>query len=355
MDETATVAIVGAGPLGLELAIALKAVSISFLLFDRGQVGQMIYNFPRDTRFFSSSERISIAGMPVQTKDQQKCSREEYLAYLRTLVMGHQLKVNSYEEVVLIEKLPSQEFKIKTQSSKGEHFYKVQYVVLASGGTSRPCLLNVPGENLPHVSIKMDDPHRYFMKKLVVIGGKNSAAETALRCFQAGAHVTVVHRNESLNEASIKYWLMPEIRGRLERGEISSYFNTEVKAIHPDSLILENKHSHEKIEIPADFVIKTIGFEADMHLFSQVGAELFGVEQRPVFNKETMETTASGVYVLGTVIGGTQKSYRVFIENTHIHVEKIVRTLLVNLGLSLDPLKSIPWLQECFRAKELEE
>src|SRR4028119_130016 len=81
--ETADVAIVGAGPIGLELAVALKRAGVDYLHFDAKQIGYTISWFPPQTRFFSSSERIAIAGVPLQTPDQGKCTREQYLAYPR--------------------------------------------------------------------------------------------------------------------------------------------------------------------------------------------------------------------------------------------------------------------------------
>src|SRR4051794_17186578 len=70
---TAQVAIIGAGPLGIELAVALKRAGISCLHFDAKQIGYTISWFPPQTRFFSSNERIAIAGVPLQTADQMKC------------------------------------------------------------------------------------------------------------------------------------------------------------------------------------------------------------------------------------------------------------------------------------------
>ena len=81
---TPQAAIIGAGPLGIELAVALKRASIPYIHFDAKQIGHTISWFPPQTRFFSSNERIAIAGVPLQTPDQMKCTREEYLAYLRT-------------------------------------------------------------------------------------------------------------------------------------------------------------------------------------------------------------------------------------------------------------------------------
>ncbi len=80
VEERAETAVVGAGPIGLELGVALKQTGISTLHFDKGQIGQTITTFPKLMHFFSSPQRIAIAGVPIQTIDQSRCTREEYLA-----------------------------------------------------------------------------------------------------------------------------------------------------------------------------------------------------------------------------------------------------------------------------------
>jgi len=331
----AEVAIIGAGPIGIELAIAFKRNGISYIQFDKGQAGQMIYNFPPHTHFFSSPERISIAGIPIQTVDQQKCSREKYLAYLRSVIMHYDLQLNTYENVFAIKKLEgSRGFTLTTCSLTGEQKeYKANYLVIASGGTSQPRQLNVRGEKLPHVSTKMEDPHRYFQKKVLIIGGRNSAVESALRCFHAGAEVTMAAREDQFNADEIKYWLLPELLGRIKKNEIACFYGTQVREIKPSKVLLERKKEGSCFFSPADFVIKTIGFEADMNLFLLLGIPLQGERKTPHFNSETMETSEKDVFVLGTVVGGTQQKYRVFIENCHEHVEKILMTLASRMGL----------------------
>src|SRR5215211_279865 len=98
------VAVVGAGPIGLELAVALKRAGVEYLHFDARQIGYTISWFAPQTRFFSSNERIAIAGVPLQTADQGKATREEYLAYLRGVVQQFDLRVNTYEPIVRIER-----------------------------------------------------------------------------------------------------------------------------------------------------------------------------------------------------------------------------------------------------------
>src|SRR6266478_5592772 len=98
--ERAEVGIIGAGPIGLELAVALKRAGIDYLQFDAKQIGYTISWFAPQTRFFSSNERIATAGVPLDTADQSKATREEYLAYLRGVVRQFDLKINTYEPIV---------------------------------------------------------------------------------------------------------------------------------------------------------------------------------------------------------------------------------------------------------------
>lgn len=326
------VAIVGAGPIGIELAAALKKAGISYLIFDKGQAGQMIYNFPPQTIFFSSSERIGIAGLPLQTVNQQKCTREAYLTYLRMVIGQNKLKINAFEEITDIKPIRPNGFLLTSISSAGKKQYQVKNVVLATGGTSHPRLLGIPGENLPHVSIKMEDPHKYFQRKVLIIGSRNSAAEAALRCFHAGAHVSLAFRREELHPEHIKYWVLPDLKSHIAKNEIIAYPATEIVEIHPNHVVAQQKGKKKHISIPCDFVIKALGFEADMSLCLKLGIDLKPPYNAPAYNENTMETSIKGVFVLGTLTGGTQVRYRVFIENCHDHVDKIMNTLAPRLG-----------------------
>src|SRR5437763_15032071 len=102
-----TVAIIGAGPIGLELAVAFKQARIDYVQIDAGQIGSTIEWYPPQMLFHSSSDRLALAGMPIQTANQQKITREEFLAYLRGLVQNFGLQVRTYERVEKIDKLTS--------------------------------------------------------------------------------------------------------------------------------------------------------------------------------------------------------------------------------------------------------
>jgi len=325
---TTDVAVVGAGPIGLELAVALKRAGIDFLQFDAGQIGQTIYWFPAQTRFFSSNDRIGIAGLPLQTRDQSKATREEYLAYLRAVVGHFDLDVRTYERVASITPEASGGFTLTTRSAAGENAYRASRVVLATGGTARPNRLGIPGEDLDHVSHVLEDPHKYFRRRVLVVGGKNSAVEAAIRCYHAGARVAISYRRPAFDPKHVKYWLLPELNGRIERGEIEGHLSTVPVAIHPTHVTLESVSGEAtRHDVAADFVLAAVGYVADMELFRSAGVRLTGPNEAPTFDEHTMETSVHGLYVAGTAVAGTQQSYKVFLENCHVHVDRIVAVL----------------------------
>jgi thioredoxin reductase (NADPH) len=321
MNQSSTdVAIVGAGPIGLELAVALKRAGVDYLHFDAKQIGHTISWFAPQTRFFSSNERIAIAGVPLVTPDQSKATREQYLAYLRGVVEQFDLKINTYEPIIGIER---QSDGFILSSIRGT--YRARRVVLCTGGTDFPRRLNVPGEDLPHVSHYFQDPHEFFHKKLLIVGGKNSAVEAALRCQAGGTDVSISYRRDTLPERSIKYWLLPEINWLIKSNRIRAYFHSSPIEITPTHVRLSR--GGEAFDVPADFVLLLIGYAQDTTLLKLAGVELAGAANTPVFDERTMETNVPGIFVAGTAVGGTQDRFTVFIENCHVHVERIMNAL----------------------------
>lgn len=323
-DHTiADLAIVGAGPIGIELAVAAQRAGLSTLHFEAGQIGQTILGFPRQMQFFSSSDRIAIAGVPIASADQTKCTREQYLAYLRTVCQQFALDIHTFEPVTAIER-EGDAFGIATRPAAGPAEYRARHVAFATGDTHLPNLLGIEGEDLPHVSHHFVEPHEYFGRKLLVVGGRNSAVEAALRCYHAGAHVTLSYRGDRFDDRSVKYWLLPELKGRIKREEIACHLRTGPRRITPTHVTLEHLDTGDTLDQPADAVLLMTGYRADMSLLRSAGVELTGVREQPVYGEQTMQTNVPGLYVAGTAIAGTQQSYQVFLENCHIHVNRIV-------------------------------
>ena len=324
-NRRSSVAIVGAGPVGLELAVALKRRGIDFIHFDAGQIGHTMSWWAPGTKWFSSNERIAIAGVPLNTADQNKATREEYLAYLRAVAQMFGLTVNAYEKVIDLAR-DEAGFTLTTDRRGERRTYLAEKVVLAVGDTDFPTPFNVPGADLPHVHRYFRDPHAYYDQDLLVVGGRNSAVEAALRCHHAGARVAVSYRREFFPEKHIKYWLMPEIGGLIKSGRIDGFFQTNVANITPTHVTLDR--GGETFDVPADFVLLLLGYEMDRTLFERAGIQLLGPERRPEHDEATMETNVPGLYVAGTAVAGTQSSkYQLFLENCHVHVDRIAAAL----------------------------
>jgi len=328
--------IIGAGPIGLELAAALKAANLDYLHLEAGQIGATMQWWAPGTKYFSSPERIAIAGVPLIVADQEKATRENYLDYLLAVVGTHQLDIQTYTRVTGIEKTDAG-FDIKTVRSfqgvggpeelnytppSDTQTIKAKRVVLAIGDMHTPRMLDIPGEDLPHVSHYLGDVHRYANQRVVIVGGKNSAVEAAIRLFRAGAQVTMSYRGEKFDPDRIKYWLYPEIEYLIKKNKIEFIPHSTLQSINEQSVILNDDQS-----IPADFVLLLTGYQQDQSLFEQLGIELITDDRKPKICLKTMETNVPNIYVAGTATAGSQQRTKVFIETSHIHVDRIVAAL----------------------------
>jgi len=181
---------------------------------------------------------------------------------------------------------------------------------------------------------------------VLIVGGKNSAVEGAIRLYRVGAEVTVCYRRAALDPDRVKYWLMPEIEWLIEKGRIGFMGSVEVRGIGADGSVEFDATEEEIPHPPAarapspqrgeggefDDVLLMTGYLQDKTLFEQIGVELVCDEHRPRFDKQTMETGVAGVYVAGTACGGSQRRARVFIETSHVHAERIVSALAGGTG-----------------------
>jgi thioredoxin reductase (NADPH) len=326
MREIETI-IVGAGPIGLETAAELGRRELPCLILDAGALGQQILDFPPMTRWFSSPERLSIAGVPFTTPSHEKGSREEYLAYLRAVADQFELEVRTFERVEAVTRDGEQRFELRTRTLSGmERAYRCASLVLATGGTAIPRNLGIPGEEMPHVHRSIGEPHRFHGRRLLIVGGRNAACEAAVHAFRSGAEVTISYRGAALHER-VKYWIRPELEAMIESEQVHAVFGTVPERIEPDRVVLRPVDGGDAFEVEADDVLLALGYESDMSLFESLGAELEGEERRVVHDESTMRTTVPGVFVAGTAVAGSQHRFRVYVENSHVHAWRIAAAL----------------------------
>lgn len=321
------VAIIGAGPIGLEVACALKREGVDYAHLDAGQIGSTLLWWAPGTRFFSSPERIAVAGVPLVTVSGDKATREEYLAYLRAVAEQFDLQVRTFERVEAIT-ARKDGFALRTTGAGGAGEVTARRVVVAIGDMHRPRMLNVPGEDLPFVSHYLREPHVYFRRRVLIVGGRNSAVEAAIRLWRAGARVSMSYRREEFDGERIKYWLLPEIRHLIKSGEIPFHGGTVPLEIEPGRVVLGRAGGDGGREgVETDDVLLLTGYEMDGSLLEGAGVELVGDQRAPKFTRATMETNVPGLHVAGTATAGTQSRFRVFIENCHAHAARIVSSV----------------------------
>ena len=319
------VIIIGAGPIGLEAASVLKRHNVSCLQFDAGQIGQTFLKWPRNTLFYSSPEWIAIAGIPIHTPEQFRITGEQYLAYLRQVAELLDLQVHTYEAVIDISG-KKDDFTVITEKRGTRAAYHCSSIILATGGLDRPRILNIPGENLPHVSHFFDLPHRYFRQRLLIVGGRNSAVEAAIRSWRAGADVTLSYRGPELSKEKVLDRLHLEMSLLIENRQLRFLPNTEPVRFDAHSTVLRGPQG-EEVEVETDFVYLATGFEQDQSLLVTSGIQLVGKEQTPHFDPQTMETNVPGIYIAGTAVGGSQSEFTEFITTGHAHSARILKAL----------------------------
>ena len=323
--DATDVVVVGAGPIGTELAVVLHAMGVDYVQLDAGQVGETVHGYPPHTTFFSSPDRIAIAGVPLRPPHESKATREQYLSYLHAVVDQFDLPVRTF---CAVDRVCPMGGGFVLGTSHGDLHAK--RVVLAIGDMHTPRMLGIPGEDRPHVSHRFGEAQRHFRRRVLIVGGKNSAVEAALRCQRAGAEVAISYRRAAFDPDHIKYWLLPEIEALIEHQAIKFYPETTPVAIGETSVTLEEGGvggGGERFDVPADDVLLLTGYDQDKSLFESAGVTLEGANRAPRHDPDTMMTDVEGLYVAGTAAAGTQHDFKLYIENSHPHVVKIARAL----------------------------
>ena len=324
------VVIVGAGPSGLAAAIAIQKLGLDYVVLEKGTLVESIRRFPTNMVFFTTPELMEIGGIPLTTP-YDKPTRLEALQYYRRIVDVFALQICLREEVLTIEQddeAGEHIFLLDTRTHLGvRRVRKARIVVLAMGYYDSPNYLGVAGEDLPHVRHYYDEAHPYYRQQVVIVGGKNSAAEAALELYRNGARVTLVHRGDSLSD-SIKYWVRPDIENRIREESIDARFSTEVVEIRPTEVVIRKRgHPAAAVEtIPTDAVLLLTGYHADTGFLRRAGIEINPDTDEPRYNAETYETNVANLFIAGGQLAG-KRTGTVFIENGRFHGEQIAKVI----------------------------
>jgi thioredoxin reductase (NADPH) len=312
--DTRDVLIIGAGPAGLAAAIAATKAGLTYQVIEKGALVNSLLHYPTEMVFFTTPELMEIGGLPF-TSPNDKPSRMEALRYYRRATDTYKLDI-AFDETVDAIRRDGGVFVVEAEDKwKKRRTARARTIVLATGAYDFANTIGVPGEDMPHVSHYFTAPHAFYRKRVVIVGGKNSAAEAALDLFRAGAAVTIVHRRSALGD-SIKYWVKPDIENRIKEGSIAARFDTHLVEITPTHVIVDQNGVRD--EIPADGVFLLTGYISDNRLLRAAGVEIDPETCGPSHDPETYETNVKGIYVIGAMVAG-KASGRIFIENGRFH------------------------------------
>ncbi|MFD2564438.1 YpdA family putative bacillithiol disulfide reductase [Aquimarina rubra] len=311
--------IIGGGPIGIACGLEAKKKGLNYLIIEKGPIVNSLFNYPVNMQFFSSSEKLEIDEIPF-ISNESKPKRNEALEYYRRIVTSNHLNIHLFEKVNSVKK-EENIFYIKTEKQE----YTASYIILATGFYDKPNTINVPGEELTKVAHYYNDPHFYAKQKLAVIGASNSAVDAALECYRKGADVTMIVRGPEIGRR-VKYWVRPDIENRIAEGSIKAYYNTTVKEIQPQQIIL--KTIKGEVSIENDYVLALTGYMPNFDFLKRIGIRLSDDEKRyPEYNEETMESNIENLYLAGVICGGMD-THIWFIENSRIHAKTIIKHII---------------------------
>jgi thioredoxin reductase (NADPH) len=322
------VLIIGAGPAGLAAAISAKSSGLSYLVLEKGALVNSLLHFPIDMVYFTTPELLEIGGLPF-VSPYEKPTRLESLRYYRRVVDTFRLDVALSEPVTALALESNGHFSVTSQPDPATSVTReARAIVIATGAYDLPNRVGIPGEDLPHVSHYYTEAHPYYRKRVVIVGGKNSAAETALDLFRSGSHPMIVHRREALGDG-IKYWVKPDIDNRIKEGSIPARFSTRVLEITREDVLLDGPEG--QVREPADAVLLMTGYSSDSTLLRMAGAVIDADSGAPVHHPDTFETTVRNLFLAGACVAGKQ-SGRIFIENGRFHGQVVIGEIAQRLG-----------------------
>ncbi|UZR98268.1 NAD(P)-binding domain-containing protein [Chondrinema litorale] len=325
INKSTEVLVIGAGPLGVECSVNLKINGIDHMLVDAGCLGNTILKWDNNTHFLSTPDRLEIAEIPFQSVDQKSPTGEAYLSYLRNVVEIFDLPLFTYHKVTEVKREGSNGFAVKLSHKNAIFQISTKKIILASGGMNELSNMGIPGEEYSFVHSNENINHKYFRKKVLIVGDGNSALEKAIRAFRMGADVSLLIQQEKLDAEKVRFEYLRECRLLIEKEKIRLISKAQIEKID------ENGNCFFKImgityDDNFDFIIKCVGYNFNEALLKEAGVEL-DEDKVPYYDKETMETNIPGIYLAGTVAGGLRDMEKLFIGTCHSHVEKIIHHL----------------------------
>lgn len=224
--EMLDLCIIGAGPAGLSCSLEAKRLGLDFVTLEQQTLGGTVSKYPRRKLVMTQPLKLPL-GPALKSQTYQK---EELIELWQRLSLEHQLPIREETNVQAVERLKDGSFEIRTNK---ETFHS-RYLCMALGRRGTPRKLDVPGEERQKVVYSLMDAAAYQGRRMLVVGGGDSAVEAALALArQPQNEVHLSYRREQFFRLKARNEL--EALAALKDGRIQAHFGTRVVAI-------ENKH-----------------------------------------------------------------------------------------------------------------
>jgi len=253
--------IVGAGPAGIGAALNATKKALSFEILEQDSLGGTVFTFPREKIVMTRPVDLPLYGK----LKLHNTSKQELLNLWTKLISDYKIKV--VEKTKVTEIIPQEAGGFKVLTSEGDEKFAMN-VLLAIGRRGTPRKLNVPGEESAKVAYRLLEPERIFEKKILIVGGGDSAVESAL-LLMGKNKVTLSYRKEKF--ARIKARNKDSLQDAISSGNIQLLLNTEVEEIRADTIILQNNANQESIYLENDLIYIFAGGELPTQFLKSVG------------------------------------------------------------------------------------
>lgn len=255
--------IVGAGPAGISASLTAKKNNLKFMTMEQDTLGGTVFTFPRSKVVMTSSMDLPLFGKVKLFET----SKSELLDIWNRALNKNDIRVEENTKVESVE-VNNGTFRVKT--NKGDEV-TTRTVLLSIGRRGSPRKLNVPGENSEKVAYRLLEPEMIHGKNIMVVGGGDSAIESAL--LLAGQNnVTLSYRRDSFGR--IKPKNNERIMDAVSLGKVDVKFNTNVVSIEKDSVVLTNGKPGEKMAIENDLVYIFAGGELPTDFLQKIGLQV---------------------------------------------------------------------------------
>jgi len=285
-SEIYDVLIVGAGPAGIAASLRAIEKKLNYVTVDEGEIGGTVAKYPRQKLVLTSPVEFPMYGKFKKTE----LSKEDLLAFWTQVLNRVDFHFRKGERVENIAKGPDGIFTVATPKAQ----YSARAVILAIGKTGNPRKLGVKGEDLGKVMYRLIEADHYVHKRLLVVGGGDSAVEAAMGlAHQVGNTVTLSYRQSSFSR--IKERNSQRVQEAIRKGKLTVLFNSNPVEFSRESVTLDVKGSLRKI--PNDFVWIFAGGEPPTAFLNKIGVALGTKDLTAEGSKHIEEATATAVPV----------------------------------------------------------